>query len=150
MAAKILVPLDGRPESEAAVQEALGLLRRRRGGDTTLILLRAVEPPADGVEPSGLAVAAAGEYLREIAEDLRQHGLGLIRRSVWYAAAGPAIVELARTAKPDLIVMRNPGDRERRRTRGDVVRYVRERLDIPLVLVHADGHRAGPAVRRAA
>src|SRR5687768_12014292 len=104
---KILIPLDGSQGAEAALLEAMEFFEQNNGARFALV--RAVDPadrPAAGATGMPLAdVNDAAEYLREVAQRLRKKGVGVVERSVWYADAGPAIVEAVRAAKADLIVM---------------------------------------------
>lgn len=147
---KILVPLDGSPVAEAALPKALALAKRSEGA--RIVLVRAVDPAVLPGRFSVAQVAAIDEaaaYLGSVAARLRREGVELVGRSVSYAAAGPAIVEAARTAKPDLIVMVNRGgDRLRR---GPVVELVQREARMPIVLVAAGkAPPAAPAGRRSA
>jgi nucleotide-binding universal stress UspA family protein len=104
---KILVPLDWSRAAEAALPKAVGFARQNAGA--RFVLVRAVDQATlSGVGFTAAHVSAineAAEYLHNVAALLRTEGIDLVGRSVWYAAAGPAIVESARTVKPDVIVM---------------------------------------------
>jgi nucleotide-binding universal stress UspA family protein len=108
---KILVPLDGSLFAEAALPKAVELIRN--SDEATLILLRAaVATTLPGVDPTDAQVTAvreAEEYLETVATRLRQDGIPGVRTSVWYGAAAPAILEAARIANPDLIMMSTHG-----------------------------------------
>ena len=147
---KILVPLDGSPAAEAALPKALEFAKRSEAA--RIVLVRAVEPPA---LPGGFSVAQvaaideAAAYLGSVAARLRRDGVELVGRSVSYAAAGHAILEAARTAKADLIVMVSRG--AELLTPGPVVEFVLHEARMPIVLVAAGkGPPAAPAGRRAA
>ena len=133
---RILVPLDGSPAAEAALPRALEFAKRSEAA--RIVLVRAVDPAA---LPVGFAVAQvtaideAAAYLRSVAARLRREGVELVGRSVSYAAAGHAIVETARTAKPDLIVMVSRG--AERLTPGPIVEFVLHEARMPIVLVAA-------------
>ncbi|MGH7301941.1 MAG: universal stress protein [Candidatus Rokuibacteriota bacterium] len=107
----ILVPLDGSPLAESALLKAVALVTDNHG--TTLIILRAAEAGTlPGVDPTDAQVAAvreAEQYLEFVAARLRDEGVPLVRTSVWYGAAAPAIVEAAGVANADLIVMSTHG-----------------------------------------
>lgn len=136
-AMKILVPLDGSPWAEAALPKAVELVQQNNGAK--LVLVRAVDPASlPGVGFTTAQVAAineAAEYLRSVAAQLQNEGVDLVVRSVWYAAAGPAIVEAARTVKPDFIVMVSSG--ADRLIPGRVAEFVLHRMRMPIVLVAA-------------
>ena len=108
---KILVPLDGSLFAEAALPKAVELIRN--SDEATLILLRAARATVcPGVDPSDAQVTVvreAEEYLETVAARLREDGVPGVRTSVWYGAAAPAILEAARIANPDLIMMSTHG-----------------------------------------
>jgi len=150
---KILIPLDGSPGAEAALLEAIQFLEQNNGA--RFVLVRAVDPtgqPAPGATGTPLAdVNEAAEYLGSVAEQLREKGVSLVDRSVWYAPAGPAIVEAVRAAKPDLIVM--TADRRNGAGHlipGPVAGFVMHRTGMPLVLVPAENtwifHRVSASI----
>jgi nucleotide-binding universal stress UspA family protein len=131
---KILVPLDGSLPAEAALSKAVALAQQN-GDAVRLVLVRAVDPtslPAGFSTAQVAAIEAAAAYLRKIAAQLRRERFP-IDRSVWYAAAGPAIVEAARAAKPDMIVMASSDPA--RRLPEPVSEFVRRRTEVPIVLV---------------
>jgi nucleotide-binding universal stress UspA family protein len=133
---KILVPLDGSPMAEAALPKALELAKRNEAA--RIILLRAVDPAALPGRFSATQVAAINEaaaYLDNVAGRLRREGVELVGRSVSYAGAGRAIVEAARAAKPDLIVMVSRG--ADRRSPGPVAQFVLREARMPILLVAA-------------
>lgn len=104
---KILAVLDGSRWAETVLPKAVELVRQHPGA--TVVVARAVDPatvPRDGGNQARVAAMnEAAEYLGEVAARLRSEGVRPVARSVWYAAAGPAIAELARTVKPDVILM---------------------------------------------
>jgi hypothetical protein len=104
---KILAVLDGSRCAETVLPKAVELVRQHP--DATVVVARAVDPatvPRDGGNQARVAAMnEAAEYLGEVAARLRSEGVRPVTRSVWYAAAGPAIAELARTVKPDVILM---------------------------------------------
>jgi len=108
---KILVPLDGSVFAEAALPKAVELLRSN--DKASLILLRAAEattlPGVDPTDAQVRVVREAEEYLEAVGERLREDGVPGVRTSVWYGAAAPSILEAAREANPDLIVMSTHG-----------------------------------------
>lgn len=131
---KILIPLDGSAVAEAALPKALEL--SRQSGAARLVLVRAVDPttlPGGFTAAQVAAVDEAAAYLGNVAARLRRDGIDLVGRSVVYAAAGPAIVEAARTVKPDLVVMVSSG--ADRLVPGPIAEFVRHRTRVPIVLV---------------
>ncbi|HET9490695.1 MAG TPA: universal stress protein [Methylomirabilota bacterium] len=107
----VLVPLDGSPLAEVAVAKAVEVVKDNPGA--SLILLRAAEattlPGADPIDAQVAVVREAEEYLESVASRLRRQGVEPVRTSVWYGAAAPAIVEAARVAHADLVVMSTHG-----------------------------------------
>jgi len=137
---KILAVLDGSRLAETVLPKAVELVRHDPGAK--IVVLRAVDPatlPRDGGnEARAAAINEAAKYLGEVAARLRSEGVRPVGRSVWYAAAGPSIVELARTVKPDLILM--AADRRNgagRLVQDPIAEFVRNRTQTPIVLVSA-------------
>ena len=129
---KILVPLDGSSTAEAALPKAAELAKQN--GAAKLVLVRAVDPATlPGGHGQVAAINQAAEYLRNVAVRLRNGGVDVVGRSVCYAAAGPAIVEAARTVRPAFIVMVS-SDADRL-TRGSVAEFVLDRTQVPIVRV---------------
>ena len=54
-------------------------------------------------------VHEAEDYLETVAARLREDGVPGVRTSVWYGAAVPSVLEAARMANPDLIMMSTHG-----------------------------------------
>ena len=108
---KILIPLDGSRFAEAALPKAVELVRNNP--DATLILLRAAEattlPGVDPIDAQVSVVHEAEDYLENVAARLREDGVSEVKTSVWYGAAAPSILEAARIANPDLIMMSTHG-----------------------------------------
>ena len=145
---KILVPLDGSSGAEVALPKAVELAQN---GGAKLYLMRAVDPTT---LPGGCGQVAvinqAAEYLRSVAARLENEGIDVAGRSVCYAAAGPAIVEAARTMRPAFIVMVSSG--ADRSMPGAVAEFVLHRTRMPVVLVAdrttaAEHHRIRPLAR---
>jgi nucleotide-binding universal stress UspA family protein len=124
--------------AEAALPKAVEHVQWSGGGK--LVLVRAVEPgtlpPAGTIETRLAAINEAAEYLLSVATRLRHGGVDVVGRSVSYAAAGPAIVEAARTLKPDLIVMASR--RAGRLIPGSIADFVLQRTRMPIVLMSSD------------
>src|SRR5262245_20303084 len=107
---KVLVPLDGSRLAEQALTKALDVAET---GKTSLLLLRAAEASAwPGVDPTDeqvCVVQEAEEYLNAVQARLADQGLRKVETSVWYGPPASAIVEAARAAHADLIVMTTHG-----------------------------------------
>lgn len=139
---KILVPLDGSLFAEAALPKAVELIRNN--DKATLILLRAAEaatlPGVDPTDAQVTVVREAEEYLETVAVRLREDGVPGVRTSVWYGAAAPSILEAARMANPDLIVMSTHGRSGiGRLIVGSVAESVLRGTRTPIFLIRIDG-----------
>jgi nucleotide-binding universal stress UspA family protein len=139
---KILVPLDGSLFAEAALPKAVELIRNN--DKATLILLRAAEaatlPGVDPTDAQVTVVREAEEYLKTVAVRLREDGVPGVRTSVWYGAAAPSILEAARMANPDLIVMSTHGRSGiGRLIVGSVAESVLRGTRTPIFLIRIDG-----------
>ena len=150
---KILVPLDGSAIAEAALPKAVELIRKN--DDATLILLRATEattlPCVDPIDAQVTVVREAEEYLETVAARLRKEGVPGVKTSVWYGAAAPGILEVARMTKPDVIVMSTHGRRKFGRLLfGSVTESVLRDTQTPIFLIRIDGTSVETPVGRAA
>jgi nucleotide-binding universal stress UspA family protein len=86
----------------------------------------------------------AAEYLGGVAARLRSDGIRPVTRSVWCAGAGHAISEVARTVRPDLIVMTSRRRNDAGRLiPGPIAEFVRDQTGMPIVLVGADDTLGG-------
>ena len=149
---KNLTPLDGSRFAEAAQPKAMELLSNNP--DATLILLRAAEartfPGVDPIDAQVSAVQEAEDYLETVAARLRKDGVSGVKTSVWYGAAAPAILEAARTANPDLIMMSTHGRSGiGRLIAGSVAESVLRGTRIPIFLVRAEDTPVETSVARA-
>lgn len=149
---KILVPLDSSLIAEAALPRAVELIRKN--DDATLILLRATEatalPCVDPIDAQVTVVREAEEYLETVAARLRKDGVPGVRTSVWYGAAAPGILEVARMTKPDVIVMSTHGrKRFGRLLFGSVAESVLRDTQTPIFLIRIDGTPVESPVGRA-
>ena len=144
--ARILVALDGSPDAEIALPKAVELVKQSAAAK--VVLVRAVDPATlagkAGNDVRAAAINEASEYLSDVAARLRSEGVRPVTRSVWLANAGQAISEVARTVRPDLIVMTS-GHRDDagRLVPGPVAEFVRDRAEVPIVLVSAGDTRGG-------
>lgn len=113
---RILIPLDGSPLAEQAIDHALWV---GRPVDTQYILLRVVEPIVrgffvDGIEPSVDADAQAAAYRHASGElaaavgRLRDAGRS-VADDIWTGQPAAQILEAADTYHADLIVMTTHG-----------------------------------------
>jgi len=135
---RILAVLDGSRWAETVLSKAVELVREHPGAK--VVVIRAVDPatvPGDGDhEARAAAINEAAEYLDKVATRLRSEGVRPVGRSVWYAPAGSAIVQLGRTVKLDVILMAAERPEETARVvRDPIAEFVRERVQTPVVLV---------------
>lgn len=150
---KILIPLDGSRFAEAALPKAVELVRNNP--DATLILLRATEatsfPGIDPIDAQASVVHEAEDYLETVAARLREDGVPGVRTSVWYGAAAPSILEAARLANPDLIMMSTHGRNGIcRLIGGSVPESVLRGTRTPIFLIRVEGTPGEAPVGRAA
>lgn len=150
---KILIPLDGSRLAEAALPKAVELVRNNP--DATLILLRAAEattfPGVDPIDAQVSVVQEAEDYLETVAARLREDGVSGVKTSVWYGAAAPSILEAARMANPDLIMMSTHGRAGiGRLIVGSVAESVLRGTRTPIFLVRVEGTPVETPVGRAA
>jgi nucleotide-binding universal stress UspA family protein len=139
---KILIPLDGSRFAEAALPKAVELVRNNPGA--TLILVRAAEATTfPGVEPIDAQVSVvheAEDYLETVAARLRESGTFRVRASVWYGPAAPAIMDAARRANADLILMSTHGRSGiGRLVAGSVAESVLRGTRTPIFLIRVEG-----------
>ena len=150
---KILIPLDGSSLAEAALPKAVDLVRD--SPDATLILLRAVEattfPGVDPLDAQVSVVHEAEDYLETVAARLREEGAYEVRPSVWYGPAAPAILEAARLANPDMIMMSTHGRTGiGRLIVGSVAESVLRGTRTPIFLIRVEGTPVETPVGRVA
>ena len=143
---KLLVPLDGSQLAEQALTKALEVAE---GGTPTLLLLRAAEastwPGVDPTEEQIRVVHEAEEYLNSVQARLATKGIRKVETSVWYGPPASAIVEAARVANADLIVMTTHGRSGLGRLiMGSVAEAVLRGTSTPIMLLRADGAPVEP------
>jgi nucleotide-binding universal stress UspA family protein len=131
---RILVPLDGSPEAEAALAHARSLASRFR---SELLLIRVDAPipnlPAARYPPE--IETAAQSYLRQVAEPMILKQLKL-RTLIEYGDPADRILEVAASSRADLIIVagRHPGGRRLWPAGGVVARLLRG-SPIPVLVV---------------
>lgn len=145
---KILVPLDGSVLAEQALTKALDVVE---GGEPTLLLLRAAEastwPGVDPTEEQIRVVREAEQYLAAVQARLAAKGLRKVETSVWYGPPASAIVEAARVANADLVVMTTHGRSGLGRLiLGSVAEAVLRGTSTPILLLRADGAPVEPPI----
>ena len=106
---RVLLTLDGRRASEAALPVAVDVAHDS-GGD--LYVLRVVEAPAPSVG-GGIrhhaAVQRAERYLEATRVRLARDGVEGVSTAVWYGSPAAAIVKAAELIQADVIVMARSG-----------------------------------------
>jgi nucleotide-binding universal stress UspA family protein len=147
---RILVPLDGSRQAEAALDAAVQFAR----DGAVLVLLRAVEAPtqlgADPTEAQARAVREAEGYLEAAAARARGFGAGEVETSVWYGPPVEAIAEAAKFREADLIVMSTHGRSGLARLLlGSVAESVLRSATLPVLLLRSGqpGTDKAPASR---
>ena len=133
MFGRILVPLDGSPEANAAVPVACTLARASDGSLTLLRVLPDSDLPGDRID--GLATAEALEHLAEGLAHERVHADTVIRRGEPCAE----ILHEIRAMRAELVCMRTHArvglDRA---VMGSVIEKVMTRSAVPVVVVRPD------------
>ena len=132
---RILVPLDGSHDAEAALPMARSLASRLHA---ELILLRVNEPipnlPA-GRYPDGV-VTTAREYLARVAEPMILRRLK-VRTMLEYGDPSEVIARLAGELGADLVVIAAGDGFRHRIPRGEAARILRH-CPVPLLIVPAE------------
>jgi nucleotide-binding universal stress UspA family protein len=144
----MLVPLDGSELAEQALAKALEFAE---GGEPTLLLVRAAEastwPGVDPTDEQVRVVHDAEQYLDAVRANLAAKGFRKVETSVWYGPPASAILEAARVAKADLIVMTTHGRSGfGRLILGSVAEAVVRGTSIPILLLRAAGAPVQPPV----
>jgi nucleotide-binding universal stress UspA family protein len=134
--ARVLLALDGRRASEAALPVAVDLARDS-GGD--LYVLRVVETPVPTVDGSvrhDAAVRRAERYLAATRARLAQEGVDAVSTAVWRGSPAAAIVKAAEMIQADVIVMARSGRTGAPRALvGSVVDHVLRGTKRPMLVV---------------
>jgi len=138
----ILVPLDGSPFAEQAIELARKIVL---AGNAKLRLALVHEPPLVpfAVPPSKHTITAElnhrkaeRAYLREIQARLRARGVPVAAAVSLIGVPGPALAEYATEAKVDMVVMATHGRGGLQRAwLGSVADYLVRNLEIPVLLV---------------
>lgn len=146
-ASEILVPLDGSPAAEAALEPAADLARLL---GARLGLVQVVVPLATAAEPplsvpmgydqhlTELRRREAQVYLDRVAERLRAAGLTVGAAAVVGPSAAGALAELARPGRSDLVVIASHGHGILRRVAlGSVADKLVRVAEVPVLLIRA-------------
>lgn len=143
-AMKLLVPLDGSPASERALEHAVWLAASNPGA--LLILLNVQTPDTLGLSDirakseneRDLADRQSAEVLRKPVETCEKHNVACEKRSEYGEPAAETIVRVARESGADQIVMGARGlGRLRGLMLGSVTTQVVHLANVPVTLVKA-------------
>jgi nucleotide-binding universal stress UspA family protein len=146
---RVIVPLDGSDEAEAALRVAEPLAAR---GDLPMALIRCVEPmsldfvadqrgvPYIGMESMvAVMVQEARDYLEAVAGRLRRRGLA-VTTQVSVGAAAPCIAAFARSSAENLVVLATHARTGWRRVLvGSVARRIAHSVPTPVILCPVAG-----------
>jgi nucleotide-binding universal stress UspA family protein len=109
----VLIPLDGSPEGEEAVEHAVAVAR---DPGVELVLAHVVVPVVSLTEPVAQAFvheteleSAAASYLEDVAGRLRARGLAVDTRILRHSQPSRAILSCAEEVGADLIAMETHG-----------------------------------------
>jgi nucleotide-binding universal stress UspA family protein len=149
---EILVPLDGSPLAEAVLEPAAALARLW-GAKVSLVqivqpVLLATDPallfPSDYDEQlTAIRRDAAQDYLRDIAERLREQGIEATGVAVLGGATADTILDLARSERVALVALATHGrGGVRRLALGSVADKLVRAADVPVLVVRPSRKRA--------
>jgi nucleotide-binding universal stress UspA family protein len=150
MFSRILVPLDGTPESNVALPLARTIARAGAG---TVVLLRVLErqfPVLPGNEDDLQEQEQLDDLrgqLESIAEELASGGVS-VEAVVTRGKVAEAILEQVHVERADLVIMRTHGRSGlKRAARGSVTEHVLRQSSVPLLTLRPGGRRVG-AIRK--
>jgi nucleotide-binding universal stress UspA family protein len=158
---RVLLPLDGSPLAEAAIEPTIDVL----GGDAQVTLLHVIPPMYVAGAPYGTSPATfdaeahaaeqsrAGRYLTAVAERLRPQVAGVTGLVVTHAQPATAVRETARNIGADLTALATHGRSGAARwALGSVADKLIRAGDTPVLVVrpHAAGERRTAAREAAA
>lgn len=133
---RILVPLDHTELDRLAVSHASAMAKLH---DAKLYLLHVEEGVTSqiyGPEASTAEVEAGEHYLDQIADALRQQGIGVETAVFHSASPRREIVRYARQIRPDLVIMGAHGHGGLKDLIfGNTINPVRHNLDVPILIV---------------
>ena len=134
MFSRILVPLDGSPESKAALPVARGLAQITGGSIWLLRVARHSHLPGDHA-----ALHAAAESIERIASEFRGSGID-VHPVTREGEPAREILALSHDVGAELIIMRTHGRAGlERAVFGSVAEEVLKKADVPLLLVRPGG-----------
>jgi nucleotide-binding universal stress UspA family protein len=149
---EILVPLDGSPLAEAALEPATALARL---WDSEISLLQVVQPVMITTDPplafpaeldeqlTAIRREAAQDYLRDVAERLREQGVKASGVPVLGGGVAETVLGLARPERVGLVALATHGrGGVRRLVLGSVADKLVRAADVPLLVVRPTGKRS--------
>jgi nucleotide-binding universal stress UspA family protein len=155
---EILVPLDGSPLAEAALEPAAALARL---WDAEVSLVQVVPPAIPAADPA-LPVPAgynnrlttmrrelAEDYIHDMAEHLRTRGVKASGIAVIGAGTADTLLDLARAGRVGLVALATQGrGGVRRLVLGSVADKLVRAAEVPILVVRPGGRRGrGPRTR---
>lgn len=153
----ILLPLDGSPLAEAALEPAMALAR---AWDVEVGLVQVIEPlvfptdsqmlPAVGYDEKLTEIRrnAANDYLNDIAERIRAEGVKVSSAAVLGVGVADALLQLARPERYGLIAIATHGRSGlRRMVLGSVADKLVRGADVPVLLRRPSGKSKRPSGR---
>ena len=130
---RILVPLDGTPQSNAALPAARTIAHAI---SASVFLLQVLDSPE-----SGPAIDETAHKLARVARELAASGLQ-VESAVRFGQAGDEIVQQVREWSADLVIMRTRGwSGIQRAVMGSVAEDLLSRSDVPIMLLRPGGRR---------
>jgi nucleotide-binding universal stress UspA family protein len=149
---EILVALDGSALAEAALEPAAALARLWDAEVTVVQVIRPVTPTGDPAWPlpagysdqmTGLRREAAQDYVRDMAEHLRESGVRSTGVAVIGATVPDTLIKLAAPARVSLIAVSTHGlGGMKRLVLGSVADKVVRGAEVPVLVVRPSGGRA--------
>jgi nucleotide-binding universal stress UspA family protein len=149
---EVLVPLDGSPLAEAALEPAIEVARL---WDAELSLVQVVRPitPASGPhltfpsnysdQVTAMRREAAHDYIRDVAERVRESGVRASGVAVIGSTVPETLIELADPERVSLMVVATHGlGGVRRMVLGSVADKVVRAVNVPVLVVRPTGRRA--------
>lgn len=133
---RLLVPLDGRQVSEAALPPALELAKGSGGRIYLLRVLETPTPTADALVQHRAASQKAEQYLAEMRQRAAREGALKVSTAVWAGAPAAAIAKAATLIRADMIVMATGGRTgPPRKMVGSVVKRVLRGTRCPVLVI---------------
>ena len=149
---EILVPLDGSPLAEAAIEPAAALARL---WDAEISLVQIVQPVAMTTDPphafpteiddqlTAIRREAAQDYVRDVAERLREAGVKASGVAVVGGGIAETLLALAAPERAGLVVMATHGrGGVRRLVLGSVADKVVRAAEVPVLVIRPTSRRA--------